>query len=312
MKKYILEFLFIFMFILIYIPVPYRIETTGGLINVEDRIKIKDSYSSTGSINMTYVREIKPNIYTLLIAKISKNQDIIKVEETDITDATSKLLLEEAKDNAILVAFNRLGKKYNIKSKEVVIAYIYEDAKTNLKIGDVLKKIDDYDINEVDDLKKITEKYNVGDKIVFEVENNSKTYKREAIAQEYNNKPYIGILAIENIDFDLDINYTFKQSESGSSGGLMSALSIYNSLTKKDYTNGLKISGTGAINRNGDAVPISGVKHKLRGAVENNADIFFVPNGENYSDAIKEQKENKYDIQIVGIDNFDDIIEYLK
>ena len=33
--------------------------------------------------------------------------------------------------------------------------------------------------------------------------------------------------------------------------------------------------------------------------------------GENYEDAIKIKKENNYDIQIIGVSNFDEILEYL-
>ena len=77
-------------------------------------------------------------------------------------------------------------------------------------------------------------------------------------------------------------------------------------------TKGLKISGTGAIDINGDVSSIGGVKYKLRGAVKNKADVFLVPAGENYEEAIKLQKKYNYDIDIVSISNFDEAVKYLK
>ena len=71
----------------------------------------------------------------------------------------------------------------------------------------------------------------------------------------------------------------------------MMALSIYGNLTNQDLTNGKTIVGTGTIDIDGNVGSIGGVKYKLIGAVKNKADIFIVPNGENYDEAIKIKKE---------------------
>ena len=109
-----------------------------------------------------------------------------------------------------------------------------------------------------------------------------------------------------NIKFNIDKN------ESGSSGGLITALTIYNNLVKEDITNGLTIVGTGTIDINGKVGSIGGVNYKLKSAEASGADIFFVPNGENYKEAIKLKKEKEYKIEIVGVDTFDDALEYLE
>ena len=62
----------------------------------------------------------------------------------------------------------------------------------------------------------------------------------------------------------------------------------------------------------GNVGEISGVKYKLAGAVKENSDIFLVPSGENYKEAIKEQKEHNYDIEIVEVKTFDEALDYLK
>jgi PDZ domain-containing protein len=72
------------------------------------------------------------------------------------------------------------------------------------------------------------------------------------------------------------------------------------------------IVGTGTIDIDGKVGEIGGVKYKLKGAIKNDADIFFVPNGKNYEEAIKLKKKHGYDIKIVGVSTLDDAISYLE
>ena len=41
-------------------------------------------------------------------------------------------------------------------------------------------------------------------------------------------------------------------------------------------------------------------------------DIFLVPNGDNYKEAIKEKEKNKYNIKIYGVDTFDEALKKLE
>ena len=75
---------------------------------------------------------------------------------------------------------------------------------------------------------------------------------------------------------DINIKVKTKSSESGASGGFMTALAIYNALTSDDITKGKIIAGTGTIDSEGNVGVIGGVKYKLSGAVKNHADIMLV------------------------------------
>ena len=131
--------------------------------------------------------------------------------------------------------------------------------------------------------------------------------------REDNSRNVIGILITEKKEVETipEVELKFKKSESGPSGGLMTALAIYNYLTPEDITHGKTIVGTGTIDINGNVGSIGGVKYKLKGAVKNKAEIFIVPNGENYEEAIKLKEENNYEIEIVGVETFDDALNYL-
>ena len=89
-------------------------------------------------------------------------------------------------------------------------------------------------------------------------------------------------------------------------------MSIYDSLVKEDITNGLTIVGTGTIDLEGNIGSIGGVEYKLKSAVKNDADLFIVPNDENYKEALKIKEENNYDIEILGVSTFDEVINYLE
>ena len=90
----------------------------------------------------------------------------------------------------------------------------------------------------------------------------------------------------------------------------MTALTVYSNLTDKDLTKGRTVVGT--IDTYGNVGEIGGVKYKLIGAVKNKADIFLVPTGENYEEAIKIKKEKNYDIKIVGISTLKEAINELE
>ena len=300
------------------IQMPYYIKTGGGLIDASQRFEIENT-DNKESIYMAYVSEMKATPFSYLIAKIRK-YDITKIEEKTYYNETeedsffrSKMLLEEANATAILVAYKAANKEVNVLNNELYVTYIDELANTDLEIGDQILQINNEKIDDKKNLYEIIKNYKSGDRINILVKNNDKEYYRFANIIEYENQNMIGIMVTEKKELETNpkIKIKFKNSESGSSGGLMMTLAIYNQLLKKSITNGFKISGTGTIDENGKVGEIAGVKYKLKGAVKEKADIFFVPNGDNYKEAIEEQKKEQYDIEIVGVDSFDDVLNYL-
>ena len=110
-----------------------------------------------------------------------------------------------------------------------------------------------------------------------------------------------------------DVEYNLiETATSGPSGGLMQSLYIYNQLTDFDYTNGLKIGGTGTISIDGNVGAIGGIEQKIYTSDMNNIDIFFAPfAGGNYDDAMEAYKNINSDMIIVGVDTFSDAVDYL-
>lgn len=302
------------------IRLDYYIFAPGGLTPLDDRIIIDNSYKEEGSFNLTYVSSRNATLMNILVSYIIPNWDIVDVSEIRVENETDKdanrrgqIYLEETSYDAIIAAFTEAGKEYEIKSLDLVVTYIYNIAESNLKVGDIVKKINDVEVNDLESLHKEIDKNNIGDEIKITIVRDGKERECKAILKDNNGQGVIGILItpLKEVITNPKVEYVFKDSESGSSRGLMCALEIYNKITEYDLTKGRKISGTGVIYEDGSVGAIDGVKYKLPGAVRNKADIFIVPS-DNYDEAKKIVDSKGYKIKLIKADNLKQVIEELK
>ena len=317
-KFYILTFLILFSLFLI--PLPYYIEKDGGTISTKDRIKIENTESS-GNFYMAYVSEIKVNIPTYIISLFNKDWTLIPKNEVVLTNETeedekfrSKLLLKESINNAIASAYTLANKKYEILNENYYVTYVDETAITDLKIQDKIIKINDTLVNNKIEIANIINNSKIGDTISIEVENKGKTYHRKSTLIEMDGKSVIGVMLTseKTIETEPKIVDNFAATESGSSGGLMLALEIYDNITNKNISKNRKIAGTGTIDEYGNVGQIGGVKYKLKGVYNDGIKIFLVPNGENYEEAREVAKKENLDIQIIGVSTLEEAIKKLE
>ena len=328
MKKTIQKFLkenykfiiILFSILLIFtIRFPYYIDAPGGITDMREKIII-DGYESKGSFNLAYVKEYNATIPTLLFALVNPDFKILKKEDVLLDSETSKsyllrdkILMNESISNAISVAYRYANKDIKVISNKLYVTYVVEGSKTNLKTGDEILSINNKTVASKDEISEIVESLNFNDKLDIKVKNDDKEYSRYAYIMDNEKEKKIGILISNVKEYDTYPNVDIKVSnnESGSSGGLITALAIYDALVKEDITRGLKIVGTGTIDLDGNIGSIGGVEYKLKSAVKQHADLFIVPNDSNYDEAIKIKKEKKYDIDIIGVSTFEEVLDYL-
>ena len=320
------EYKSIIFFVILYIifmwPLNYYIITGGGIMKIGNRIVVEDGYSSKGSFNLAYVNEAKGTIATYLLSYVIPNWERIEAssytydDEETINDIEfrGKIDLEQASSNAIKNAFLEAGKTYKVISDNLYVYYVDKDSTNSFKVGDKILKVDDKKIKNVEEFHDILENYSEGEEIKILVERNNKEKELTTELYSQNGKNILGIYVSEVEKFKTypKVTIKFKSSESGPSGGLMEALDIYNNITEKDLTKGLKIAGTGEIDKDGNIGTIGGVKYKLLGAEKENAKIFFTPKGENYKTCIKEKKKNNLKIKVVGVSTLKEAIDFLK
>lgn len=322
-KKFIKEnykiiLLMILIILFFNIKLPYYILAPGGTINITNRVVMEDyKKEENGSINMLYVSEYDGTPASLLMAKI-KNYDIESNKERQISNETikeinkrNKIMRDNSLDIATMVAYTEAGKKIDIKNrKNVVVATTIDNG---LEIGDEIITVDNVKCEEVADIKKQINRKEENDIITFKIlrENKEKEIKSKVLLEGTNK--IVGAVIITEYDYEINpqIDIKFKNSESGASGGLMLALTIYNAITEDDIIKGRTIAGTGTISLDGTVGEIDGIKYKIMGAAKNKVDIVFVPSA-NYEEAIMTKNKYKYNLEIVRVDTFKEAIEYLK
>lgn len=295
-------------------PLPYYIEAPGGTIDITNRIDIDGGYVSKGSLNLLYVTEYRGNVMTYLMGLVLPSFDIEKQEERQISNESAqdiyirnRVMLENSIDNATILAYRHANKTVNITGYNNIILANYND--NDLKIGDNIISIDDVKVSNLIDIKNELDKKEANQTITISVMRDNKEHSFKV---KLDDEKKLGIIVQTDYEYELDpeINIKFKTSESGSSGGLMLALSIYNAITSEDITHGFKVAGTGTIDIEGNVGEIGGIKYKIMGAVRNKMDLVFVPTA-NYEEAIKVKKEHNYDIDIIKVNTFEEALNCL-
>ncbi len=316
-----LLFLLVTLTVLTY-PLPYYIYTGGGILNIDNKINLENKTPSKGSYNLCYVSELQGTIPTYLLSYIMPGWEKVSIkdvaynedENDDDIVTRDKMYLNDGSNSAIIASYTLANKKYEITDTKYAIMYLLEESDSDFHIGDEIIKIDDVVIKDLEDMNKALSKKDFGDELEIKVINDEKEYTRHAKIVDIDGKKMMGVsLIIKNkIKTDPPVSFNFGNNESGPSGGFMLSLALYDFLVEEDLTKGLKISGTGTIDKDGNVGEIDGVKYKLKGAVKKHSDIFFVPNGDNYKEAIKLKKKKNYDIDVVGVSTLEEAIKYLK
>ena len=304
---------------LFFIPLNYYIETGGGMKNIGNRVQIDNSYKEKGSFNIVYVEQLDATIGTYLLSFIIPSWERTKIssyqynDEETIKDLTirSKLDLKQVSNAAIYNAYNEANKDITIKSNKIIVYATFNDYKTNLKVGDEILKIDNIKKDKIEEYKEIINSKNINDNIVVTVKRKNKIKDiNTKIYKSKNNEKVLGISLFNDITYNTNpkVKIKFKHNEEGPSGGLVTALKIYNLLTKEDITKGKTIAATGTLEDDGKVGEIGGIKYKVIGAKK--ADIFLVPK-ENYKEAVSVAKKHKLKVKIISVSTFKDALNKL-
>lgn len=297
---------------------PYVVYTPGGLVPLESRISIEGEYDSVGSLNMSYVSMRKGNLPTIIFSFLIPNWDLVKSSEVTYNDESldelmklEKLYMTSSVNNATIIAYEKADKELRITKKINNVSYIADFANTDVLLYDIVLKADGIEISDINEMKTVVNTHEVGDIIKITVLRNGKEKECFAYVTEQNGEKKIGIAFLTTCEYETDpeIEVKTKSSESGSSGGLMLSLAIYNKLVEYDITHGLTIVGTGTIDAMGNVGKIDGIKYKLLGASKK-TDIFLCPE-ENYEEAIKVKNEYNLEMEIKMVKTFDEAVEYL-
>lgn len=309
--------LFLILFVMVlHIKVPYVIERPGGIDTLNDSIKINGK-NLKGDYNTSYVSVGEGNVISFLMSFIMPNWDLVKSSDYSSKDLSYKeifdlerISMNQSQDFAVKYVFDKLEIPYEIKKEKLYVYYKIDGFDNKLNYGDEIIRCDGTILNYFKDLSDCIE--NSDGDVDLLINRDGKEKQIISDVYNYGNKKVIGVGIYKDIDFDSNYNIEFNNdaSESGPSGGFMTALAIYDNLTGNKLHKNLKIAGTGTIEEDGSVGEIGGIKYKLLGAEKSKADIFFVPK-DNYKEAKKVVKKYNLKINIVKVNTLDDAINYL-
>ena len=314
-------FMTVFLFASFY-PVNYFIIIGGGISNIGNRVEVKDAYEEKGSLNISYVTELDGTLLTYGLSYIIPGWETQEISKYTYTSNESlkeiefrdNLDLDVSSSNAIYYAYTLANKPIELTSTKYYVYATFEGYDTNLKVGDQLIEINGKKLEQNFKFKEEIDKFNVGDTIKIKLIRNNKEEVIDAPIFKSNKdgSKIIGIYlqSLNEYKTDPKVNIEFAKDEAGPSGGLITALSIYNKLTKNDITKGLTVAGTGTMEADGSIGQIGGIEYKLKGASKK-ADIFLVPEGKNYEEAKAIKQKKKYKIKIIPVSSLEDAIEKL-
>ena len=308
----------ILIIVLFNIKLPYYINAPGGTININNRIEYKEKKEYNGSLNMLYVTEYIATPPTYIASYIIPDWDLESINESRVSNETTdeieyrnKIMLENSVNNAKYIAYKEAGEEIEVINKKTVV--IATTRKNGLKIGDEMLEVNNKPVEDINTIKEEIQKREVGETINFKIKRKNKEKKLNIEIKKQGENKILGVMIVTNKEYKTpkEIKLKFKKSESGSSGGMMMALSIYSALQNEDLLRGRKIAGTGTIDEEGNVGEIAGIKYKIIGAAKHKIDIVLVPSA-NYKEAVKVAKEKKYTMKIVEVKTLKDAINYLK
>ena len=224
-----------------------------------------------------------------------------------------ELDLESTNGSAIRNAYRLANKTYKEISSKIYVIGIFDEYETEFKIKDELLSVDGKVFETVLEYSTYVQKFKAGDVVSIKVlrDGTEKTIKCK-IHEEQGRKIFgVALQISKKYETNPKIDIKFNADEAGPSGGLITTLDIYDKLMKEDVTKGHIIAGTGSVDDDGNVGSIGGVKYKVLGAASGDADLFLVPAGDNYKEALRVKKEKNLNIEIISVKTVDEAIEKL-
>lgn len=203
----------------------------------------------------------------------------------------------------------------------LIVVTVSKKFQSDLQIGDVITEINGQSFTSLQDFEAKVIPLPANENINLKIKRGEEelvvqTQKRLNTKNQY----ILPFYYHEKISIDQDRTtpkFTISEDlhSTGSSGGAMMALAIYNALTEGDITKGKFIIGTGTIDLAGNVGPIGGIRQKIATACMYDVDIFFVGSADyDEAKAMYEEIKQRFKggFQLIKVNNFQEILEELE
>lgn len=335
------------------VPLNKVVITPGVLTNPNEFITVDTNYSQGQITTIGVYVKYKPTIFEYLISNGNKKMDVSDYDSSsDLSPRDNILRSTYLKDLSVDYALINAYKEANKVDSTISIDYSFVGLQVTanlpnsyskeLVIGDIIEGVyvnDEYyslSLRNYPNYDTYLSENNIADSAInyfkyvtsdSQIKHGSFKLKVEdkKIEFKYMDNKYLYLELADKYNItSATPKYTIDPQKVhntiGSSGGMMLALAIYNSLIKEDQTKGLRICGTGTINLNGNIGEIGGITQKIHTTQLYKADVFFCPyyegdennSSSNYSEAKKAYDSIKNPcFNFVKVSSLSDILDYL-
>lgn len=289
--------------VLTFLPTPYVIQQPGpvydtlGTATGEDGeevplISVEDAqtYETAGALDLTTVqvvgnRERTPSWLELALAWTDSSRAVVPLDSvfpegvtTEQRDERNAMLMVDSQHEATAAALSELG--YDTGA-EVVVVEAVEGTPSDglLEADDVITGIDGTTVTSATQLREAIQEAE-GEPVALTVLRDGEEQTVEVTPEEHTEGGVttwlIGITLRTDYEFEIDVTIQL-DNVGGPSAGMMFALGIIDTLTEGELNGGENVAGTGTIDAEGTVGPIGGIRQKLYGARDADADYFLAP-----------------------------------
>jgi PDZ domain-containing protein len=295
----------------LFLPDPAR--PVDPLVRVPDEPRDREHDGATG-VYMVDVLVRRANLFERLFPQIYDGARLVPDEQVNPAGLSERVRRQQSLQEmsssqqiAIAVALRVLGHSVPSRGAEVVAVQEGWPADGELEPGDVIVAAKGRRVSSPESLREVLRAHPPGEPVVI-------TILRKGVEDELDvgtrNAPderraVMGVSVQPELDFPIDVRIDAGEI-GGPSAGLAFALDVIDELGT-DVDGGRRIAVTGALELDGEVLPVGGIPQKTLGAREVDADVFLVP-AENAAEA----RRYAGGLRIVPVSSFREALSALR
>jgi Lon-like protease len=281
------------------LPTPYVIQQAGpvydtlGTTEVDGEeiplIEVPDeeTFPTEGSLDLLTVSAVgrpgaTPGWLDVAAAWVDPRRAVLPLEvlyppgiSTEDRDAANEAQMVDSQQDAIAAALVQLGYDF---PRDVVVQGVGEGTPADgvIEDGDVIRSVDGEEVHSVDELRTALREHGTDSPAEIGIVRDGESLSVEATPAANGENAVLGVGVRMRYEFPIDVEIQLNDV-GGPSAGMMFALGIVDMLTPGAMTGGERVAGTGSIDSDGTVGPIGGIRQKLWGALDADADWFLAP-----------------------------------
>ena len=294
----------------LFLPDPAR--PVDPLVRVPDEPRGREEGDGAG-VYMVDVLVRRANFFERLFPQIYDGAHLVPAEQVNPEGLSEverrRQSLQEMSTSqqvAIAVALRRLGHPVPARGAEVVAVQDGSPADGKLEPGDVIVAAKGDSVTSPESLRRVLRDHRPGAAVPITLRRDGTTHELEVGTRAAaDRRAVMGVFIQPELEFPVDVRID-AGDVGGPSAGLAFALDVVDELGP-DVDGGRRIAVTGALELDGEVLPVGGIPQKTLGAREVGADVFLVP-AENAAEA----RRYADDLRIVPVSSFREALSALR